>query len=150
MTATLTAPAAPMVAATQVDGLAARRDAFAAMDGDVRALLRHRLLGGGFSLLPPVVELTVYDRVLARTPATGGHWTVAQRTPVLLLHRVDCYTISLEFDAHQRPVRFHIEGAAATVSTGATLEALDMALIAARRAGPQTAWAPSFVPGLSL
>ena len=152
MTTTAAAPVLAPPALPTADTLAFRREALTALDSIVRPLLRRRLLTGPAmaSFLPPVVDLTVYDAVYRATAAVGGHWTVAVRRPLLLAHQVASFTVTLEFDDEQRPSRYLVRGASEVVSDDATVEALDRALSRAAAAGPQTTWAPSFVPGISL
>ena len=148
MTTVVTTPAA-----VETSRIAARREALRALDAVVRPLLRRRLVDGGglpSSLLPPVIGLTVYDAVYPATPAAGGHWTVAVRRPLFLLHQVDTFTVTLEFDASDRPARYRLSGATEVASEDATVEALDRALDRVLASGPQRTWAPSFVPGFSL
>jgi hypothetical protein len=135
---------------TAIQTLATRREALVALDRAVRTLLQRRIVSRAFSLLPPIVDLTVYDEVYAGMPAVGGHWTVAVRRPMLLMHSVATFTVTLEFDGRQRPLRFRVSGASEVASEDATLESLDRALVEAQQSGPAVTWAPSFVPGFSL
>ncbi|MBI2760332.1 MAG: hypothetical protein HYX51_02760 [Chloroflexi bacterium] len=137
-------------AETAAPTLATRREALVALDRAVRTLLQRRIVSRAFSLLPPLLDLTVYDEIYPGMPAAGGHWTVAVRRPMLLMHSVATYTVSLEFDARQRPLRFRVSGASDVASENATLESLDQALVEAQQSGPAVTWAPSFVPGFSL
>lgn len=152
MTALLTTPVPAAPAAPASGRLAARREALTALDAIVRPLLRRRLVDSGLlsSPLPPVIDLTIYDAVYPATPAVGGHWTVAVRRPLFLLHQVDTFTVTLEFDASDRPARYRLSGATEVASEDATVEALDRALDRVLASGPQRTWAPSFVPGFSL
>jgi hypothetical protein len=149
--ATLERPAAVAAPAlTPAEIVASRQRIMQALDGPVQALLRRQLATGLISAVPRMVELTAYDAVYLAAPAVGGHWTVAGRRRSFFGVQVESYTITLEFDEEQRPVRFRVCGASEVLSTNATTEALDTALTAARRSGPQTGWAPAVVPGISL
>lgn len=149
---TLTAPRIQTIRAPAADAVSARRAALLALDPAVRALLQRRLVERDPSLRVAralVCDLTVYDEVYEDTPA-GGHWTVAVRRPLFLSHQVASYSVTLEFDADNRPARFNVSGAGEAVSDDASLDALDRALGRALVTGPLRTWAPSVVPGISL
>ena len=140
-TVTPVAPVAP-------DRVAARRAALTALDSFVRPLLAEHLRLP-FSLVPPTVELTIYDEVYRRTSA-GGHWTLSTRWTGLLTHTISGYTVTLHFDAEDRPSRFLISGARDIWTDDATPEALARGLAEAARGGPLVTWAPNLPPGISL
>src|SRR5688500_7252123 len=98
MKTTLASPT-PAIAMPVMPSVANRRAAMTALDPQVRALLRRRVLGtAAASFLPPVLEMTVYDTVYAAIPAVGGHWTAATRRPWWLGLQVSDITVTLEFD----------------------------------------------------
>jgi hypothetical protein len=129
---------------------ASRRRTMEGLDSAVRDVVRGHLATGLITAIPQMVEMTPYDAVYLAAPAVGGHWTIAGRRRTFFGVQVESYTITLEFDEHQHPSRFRVCGAAEVLSTDATPEALDGAIIAARRSGAQTGWAPAFAPGISL
>lgn len=129
---------------------ASRRRAMQRLDPAVQQVVRRHLATGLISAASPMVEMTAYDAVYLAAPAVGGHWTVAGRRRSFFGVQVESYTITLEFDEKQHPARFRVCGASEVLSTDATPEALDAVLTAARTRGPQAAWAPAFVPGISL
>jgi len=139
-----TAPATPAVA----DGVAARREALTALDSFVRPLLQERLRLP-FGLVPPSVELSVYDEIYRRSSA-GGHWTVSTRWTNFLTHTIAAYTVALHFDASQRPAFFRISGAREVDTESATPEALARGLQQAALGGPLITWAPNMPPSISL
>lgn len=138
----------PPVAAVVPDRVAARREALIALDSFVRPLLAERLRLP-FSLIPPAVELTVYDEVYRRSNS-GGHWTVSTRWMGLLTHTVSTYTVALHFDAEDRPSRFLIGGARELWTEDATPEALARGLAQVTLGGPLVTWAPNLPPSVSL
>lgn len=142
--------ASPALTLPPAEVVAMRQRAMQALDDDVQAVLQRQLATGLITAVPRIVELTIYDAVYRAAPAVGGHWTVAGHRRSFVGMRVESYTITLEFDAAQRPARFRVCGAAETVSTDATPAALDAALTVARRTGPQTGWTPTHLPGISL
>jgi hypothetical protein len=150
MVAQMHTPAATLTPLTrpQTDRLALRREALTALDGIVRPLITERLrlpLTAG----RPLVELSIYDEIYRRSRA-GGHWTVAGRVPGLVGHTVVSYTVTLYFDAQDRPEFYLVSGARDIETEDATPEALDRALAEATATGPLTTWAPNFPPQISL
>lgn len=130
------------------DQIEARQATINALDSFVRPLLAERLRPP-FSLGAPAVDLSAYDAVYARSSA-GGHWTVSTRWMGFFSHVIAGYTVTLHFDADDRPSHFSIDGASEVVTDDATPASLVEGLDRAGRAGPCVTWAPSIPPGISL
>lgn len=130
------------------DRIAVRHEALTALDSFVRPLLTEKL-SLPFSLVAPSVDLSIYDELYARTTA-GGHWTLATRWTGFVGHTIAGYTVTLHFDAADRPSHFTIEGAIEATTDDATPEALAHGLDRVRLGGPRITWAPNLPPGISL
>jgi len=146
-TATIAREAARRTASLdRQQALALRREALLTLDRAVRTLIERRLPVARYGT-PVALDHTVYDQLY---PALGGHWTIAYRRPLGLMHTISSLTIALEFDREQRPVAFRVAGAIAVKSRDASLESLDAALGTVLSAGLLTTSAPSFMPGFAL
>jgi hypothetical protein len=97
----------------------------------------------------PAVDLTVYEQVYRRSKS-GGHWTLSSRWTDLVGHTVASYTVALQFDEQDRPLRFVIDGKRQVVTEDASPEALARGLDEASQGGPIMTWAPNFIPEISL